>query len=40
MGAPGKVVREVTPEQIEHLAFSARHYVENWKRYAGELVER
>jgi carbonic anhydrase/acetyltransferase-like protein (isoleucine patch superfamily) len=40
MGAPGKVVREVTPEQIEHLAFSARHYVENWKRYVGELVER
>jgi carbonic anhydrase/acetyltransferase-like protein (isoleucine patch superfamily) len=40
MGAPGKVVRELTPEQIEHLAFSARHYVENWKRYARELTER
>lgn len=37
MGAPGKVVRELTPEQIEHLAFSARHYVENWKRYVREM---
>jgi carbonic anhydrase/acetyltransferase-like protein (isoleucine patch superfamily) len=40
MGAPGKVVREITPEQAANLTLSARHYVENWKRYRAGLVER
>ena len=39
MGAPGKVVREVTPEQAKMLAGGSAHYVENWKRYARELKE-
>ncbi|MBI1360901.1 MAG: gamma carbonic anhydrase family protein [Alphaproteobacteria bacterium] len=34
MGAPGKVVREVTTEHAQMLTASALHYVENWKRYA------
>jgi carbonic anhydrase/acetyltransferase-like protein (isoleucine patch superfamily) len=37
MGAPGKVVRELTPEQIQMITGSAHHYVENWRRYAKGL---
>jgi len=37
MGAPGKVVREISPEQARMLAGGALHYVENWKRYRREL---
>ena len=37
IGAPGKVVREVTEQQIQMIAFGAHHYVENWKRYAKGL---
>ena len=37
MGAPGKVVRELTPEQASMMAMGAAHYVENWKRYRKEL---
>jgi carbonic anhydrase/acetyltransferase-like protein (isoleucine patch superfamily) len=39
MGAPGKVVREISPEQARMLAGGALHYVENWKRYKRELGE-
>lgn len=38
MGQPGKVVRELTPEQIEGLRLSAAHYVANWRRYVTDLV--
>jgi carbonic anhydrase/acetyltransferase-like protein (isoleucine patch superfamily) len=37
MGAPGKVVREVSAEQAQVLGGSALHYVENWKRYRHGL---
>jgi carbonic anhydrase/acetyltransferase-like protein (isoleucine patch superfamily) len=37
MGAPGKVVRELQPGQIEALKASAAHYVQNWRRYAQDL---
>ena len=37
MGAPGKIIRETTPEQHAALLKSAAHYVENWKRYKAEL---
>jgi carbonic anhydrase/acetyltransferase-like protein (isoleucine patch superfamily) len=37
MGAPGKVVRELSPEQAQRVALGAAHYVENWKRYRREL---
>jgi carbonic anhydrase/acetyltransferase-like protein (isoleucine patch superfamily) len=40
MGAPGKVVRELSPEEIEGLRHSAAHYVENWQRFARELTAR
>src|ERR1043165_8790443 len=38
MGAPGKVVRELSPEQAAVMAAGAQHYVQNWKRYRRELV--
>jgi len=37
MGAPGKVVRELSPEQAARVALGSAHYVENWKRYRREL---
>jgi len=37
MGAPGKVVREISPEQARMLVGGSLHYVENWKRYKREL---
>ena len=37
MGAPAKVVRELTPEQIAGLARAAQHYVDNAKRYQAGL---
>jgi carbonic anhydrase/acetyltransferase-like protein (isoleucine patch superfamily) len=37
MGAPGKVVREISDQQAMMLAAGAAHYVENWKRYRREL---
>ncbi len=37
MGAPGKVVREVTPEMSEQLTRSAQGYVRNWRRFAAGL---
>ena len=40
MGAPGKVVREVSAEQAQVLGGSALHYVENWKRYRQGLTPR
>ncbi len=37
MGSPAKLVRELSPEQIEGLRASARHYIENAKRYRAGL---
>ena len=37
MGAPGKVIRELSPEQAQRVALGAAHYVANWKRYKREL---
>ena len=39
-GAPARVARAMSPEQIQMNAFSAQHYVENWRRYARDLQER
>jgi carbonic anhydrase/acetyltransferase-like protein (isoleucine patch superfamily) len=37
MGAPAKVVRELTPEEIAGLSHAAKHYVDNAKRYQTGL---
>jgi len=37
VGSPGKVVRELSPEEIAKLAKSAAHYVDNAQRYRFNL---
>ena len=37
VGVPGKVIRPLTPEEIERNRRSARHYAENWRRYVAGL---
>jgi len=37
LGSPAKVVRQLSPEQIEGLRRSARHYVANARRYRAGL---
>jgi carbonic anhydrase/acetyltransferase-like protein (isoleucine patch superfamily) len=37
VGAPAKAVRQLAPEQIERLRMSARHYVDNARRFRATL---
>jgi carbonic anhydrase/acetyltransferase-like protein (isoleucine patch superfamily) len=37
LGSPAKVVRQLTPEQMEGLRRSAQHYVENARRFKAGL---
>ncbi|HEY2928555.1 gamma carbonic anhydrase family protein, partial [Piscinibacter sp.] len=37
VGTPARVVRQLTPEQIEGLERNAEHYVENARRYKAGL---
>lgn len=37
MGSPGKVIRPVTPQEIQLIALSAKHYVENARRFRERL---
>ncbi|RIJ14960.1 gamma carbonic anhydrase family protein [Henriciella mobilis] len=37
MGAPGKVVKQLTPEQVALIKASAQGYVANWKRFKAGL---
>ena len=38
MGSPGKVIKEVSPEQMDGLRRNAEGYVKRWQRYRDELV--
>ena len=38
LGSPAKVIRPLTPEELESLKHGASHYVENWQRYAKHLT--
>lgn len=37
VGSPGRVIRELTPDEIEAIRENARHYVENAEAYRKEL---
>ena len=37
LGSPAKVVRQLTPEQIEGLRLSAQHYIDNARRFRAGL---
>ena len=39
VGAPGRIVRELTDDELAKIARGNHHYVENWQRYASELRE-
>jgi len=39
LGAPGKVVKQVTPEQAERTGQGTAKYVSNWRRYKAGLAE-
>ena len=38
VGSPGKVVRELTDDEVARLPGSAERYVQNWQRYQRELA--
>ena len=38
IGSPARVVRQLTPEQIDALRRSAQHYTENARRYQEQLA--
>ena len=38
IGAPAKVIRELSAEDISGIAHNADHYIENWRRFSAELV--
>ena len=40
MGAPGKIVREISAEMAEALTRSAISYVKNWRRFAAGMREQ
>ena len=40
LGSPAKVVRQLTPEQIEGLRQSAQHYIDNARRFKAGLKKR
>ena len=37
VGAPGKVVRQLTDEEVARLLWNAEHYVQNFKRYQRDF---
>ena len=37
IGSPAKVVRSLTPEQMEVLRLSAKHYIDNAQRFKSDL---
>ena len=37
VGAPGRIVRQLTEEELAKMARGTRHYVENWQCYQREL---
>ncbi|MFZ4536717.1 gamma carbonic anhydrase family protein [Propionivibrio sp.] len=39
VGSPGKVIRELTDEEVAGLPGSAERYVQNWQRYQRELIQ-
>lgn len=38
VGTPGKVIRELTDDEVKGLLHGAEHYIQQWKRYVAQLV--
>ncbi|MDR2451753.1 MAG: gamma carbonic anhydrase family protein [Candidatus Accumulibacter sp.] len=37
VGAPGRIVRQLSDEEVDRIAGGVRHYVENWQHYQRAL---
>ena len=37
LGSPGKIVRQLTDEDVKRFSGAAGRYVANWKRFAAGL---
>ena len=37
VGAPGKIIRKVTDDEIKQLTENAKHYQDNWKKYSKSI---
>jgi carbonic anhydrase/acetyltransferase-like protein (isoleucine patch superfamily) len=37
MGSPGKVVRQVSEEEVKSIKENANRYIRNWKNYQQNL---
>ena len=37
VGSPGKIIREVTPKEINLITENAKHYQLNWKKYSKSI---
>jgi len=37
LGSPGKIIRQLTDEDVKRFAVAAQRYVANWKRFAAGL---
>ena len=40
MGSPGRIIRELSDEEVVHLPGSSERYIKNWQRYQSELKQR
>jgi len=40
MGSPGRVVRQLSDEEVARLPGSSERYIKNWQRYQSELKQR
>jgi carbonic anhydrase/acetyltransferase-like protein (isoleucine patch superfamily) len=40
VGAPGKVVRQLTDEEVQYLKWNAEHYVQNYRRYQTQFKKQ
>ena len=34
IGSPGKIIRQITDDEIKHIKENAKRYIENWKKYS------
>jgi carbonic anhydrase/acetyltransferase-like protein (isoleucine patch superfamily) len=39
VGSPGKIIRQVTPEEINLITENAKHYQLNWKKYSKSIFK-
>ena len=38
IGSPGKIIRQITDDEIKHIKENAKRYIENWKKYSKTIT--